>query len=221
VTIQNVTPEIGESLGISAKSGALINDVVAGGPAAKGGVMAGDVVMNVNGKGVTSASDLTRQVALVHAGQAIKLEVLRGGKHVNLTVISGMRPSESALGNGPTDDENQTDKPARPQLDRTNVLGMGLVILDDAARRRLGVKPEVMGVAVDQVGPNSIAGKAGLRRGDVVMRVGDMVVSKPAEVQAAADAAKKASRPLLMLINRNGRPQFLALKTVEDAPKAP
>ena len=225
VTIQNVTPEIGESLGISAKAGALVNDVVAGGPAAKGGVMAGDVVLNVNGKAITSASDLTRQVALAHAGQPIKLEVLRGGTHVQLTVISGLRPSEQTLGTTPNGDENQPSTPARPQIDRTNVLGMGLVPLDDAARRRLGVKPEVMGVAVDQVGPNSVAGKAGLRRGDVIVQVGDLTgdhaVTSPADVKAAADAATKAKRPLRMLINRNGRPQFLALKTVPDTPTAP
>ena len=221
VTIQNVTPEIGESLGIAAKDGALINDVVAGGPASKGGVMAGDVVLTVNGKAITSASDLTRQVALAHAGQAIKLEVLRGGKHVQLTVISGLRPSEATLGGASSDDENAPATPTRPQIDRTNVLGMGLVALDDGARRRLGVKPDVMGVAVDQVTPNSIAGKAGLRRGDVIMRVGDHAVTAAADVKAAADAATKAKRPLLMLINRNGRPQFVALKTVEDAPNTP
>jgi serine protease Do len=217
VTIQNVTPEIGESLGIPAKQGALVNDVVMGGPAEKGGVMAGDVVLQVNGKPVTSANDLTRQVALAHAGQAIKLEVLRSGKHVPLTVISGLRPTEAQLAGANNDDDNQPSAPARPQVDRTNVLGMGLVPLDDAARRRLGVKAGVAGVAIDQVSQTSTAGKAGLRRGDVIMRVGDHAVTQPAEVKAAADAATKAKRPLLLLINRNGRPQFVALKTVDDS----
>ncbi|HTK34858.1 MAG TPA: Do family serine endopeptidase [Caulobacteraceae bacterium] len=222
VTIQNVTPEIGESLGISAKSGALVNDVVSGGPADKGGVMSGDVVLNVNGKAITSASDLTRQVALAHAGQPIRLEVLRSGKHANLTVVSGVRPAEAQLTtNANGDDETQPNQPPRPQIDRTNVLGMGLVVLDDAARRRLSVKAGVNGVAIDQVAANSTAGKAGLRRGDVIMRVGDHPVTSPAEVKAAADAAQKAKRPLLLLISRNGRPQFLALKTVEDAAPAP
>jgi serine protease Do len=222
VTIQNVTPEIGESLGITAKSGALVNDVVAGGPADKGGVMAGDVVMNVNGKAITSASDLTRQVALAHSGQGIKLEVLRGGKHVNLTVVSGIRPSEGALNpNANGDDENAPNQPARPQIDRTNVMGMGLVVIDDGARRRLGIKPGLAGVAIDQVQATSIAGKAGLRRGDVILEAGEHKVTLPAEVKAAADAALKAKRPLLLRISRNGRPQYLALKTVEDPVIAP
>ena len=219
VTIQNVTPEIGESLGISAKQGALVNDIVSGGPAEKGGVMAGDVVMKVNGKDITSASDLTRQVAVARAGEAIKLEVLRGGKRIPLSVVSGVRPAEAALtpGDGTEDAPNQTP---RPQIDRTNVLGMGLVPLDEAARRRLAVRAGVNGVAVDTVQANSIAGKAGLRRGDVIQRVGDKTVAAPAEIVAAVDAARRANRPILLLINRNGRPQFVALRLTEEAAPA-
>ena len=217
VTIQNVTAEIGESLGIPAKEGALVNDVVAGGPAEKGGVMAGDVVLSVNGKSITSASDLTRQVALARAGEAIRLEVLRGGRHVNLQVISGLRPSEAQLSaNANGDDEDQPGPSQRPPVARTTVLGMGLTPLDDATRRRLGVRAGTNGVAIDTVQPTSAAGKAGLRRGDVIMRVGDRAVTAPAEVQMAAEAARRSSRPLLMLVNRNGRPVFIALKTTED-----
>ena len=217
VTIQNVTPDIADSLGIGAKQGALVNDVVAGGPAAKAGIMAGDVVMNVNGKGITSASDLTRQVALARAGDTIKLEVLRSGRRTVIPVVSGVRPSEAQLTqNGAGEEETQPNEPPRPQIQRTNVLGMGLVLLDDAARTRLGVRAGVNGVAVDTVSQTSAAGKAGLRRGDVIQRVGDQAVTMPAEVQAAADAAKKAKRPLLLLVSRNGRPEFVALKTVDD-----
>jgi serine protease Do len=219
VTIQDVSPEIGESLGITAKQGALVNDIVAGGPAEKGGVQAGDVVMKVNGKDITSASSLTREVANAKAGDTIRLEVLRSGRRVQLQVVSGVRPNEASLNGNSDDNQGGSGAPTpRPQIDRTNVLGMGLVPLDDAARRRLAIRPGVNGVAVDTVQTNSIAGRAGLRRGDVIVRVGDKTVTTPAEINTAVEAAKAAKRPVLLLINRAGRPQFLGLKTVEDTP---
>ncbi|OYX35854.1 MAG: hypothetical protein B7Y99_02990 [Caulobacterales bacterium 32-69-10] len=220
VTIQDVSTEIAESLGIPAKQGAMVNDIVDGGPAEKGGVMAGDVIMKVNGKDITSASSLTREVAVAKAGDTIRLEVLRSGRRVQLQVVSGVRPNESALNTSGEGGPNQGE-PSRPQIDRTNVLGMGLVPLDEAARRRLGVRAGVNGVAVDTVQTNSIAGRAGLRRGDVIERVGDKAATSPADVSAAVEAAKAAKKPVLLLINRNGRPQFLGLKTTEDAPATP
>ena len=116
VTIQNVTPEIGESLGISAKDGALVNDVVDGGPASKAGVMAGDVIMSVNGKKVTSASDLTRQVALAKAGDRLRIEVLRSGRHMTLQIVSGVRPSEAQLSSNTNDDDGSQGGQAEPQV---------------------------------------------------------------------------------------------------------
>jgi len=216
VTIQNVTPEIGESLGISAKDGALVNDVVDGGPASKAGVMAGDVIMSVNGKKVTSASDLTRQVALAKAGDRLRIEVLRSGRHMTLQIVSGVRPSEAQLSSNTNDDDGSQGGQAEPQVQRTNVLGMGLVPLDAAARQRLGVGADVQGVAIDRVQQASIAGRAGLRRGDVIVRVGDQSVTAPAQVETAVASARTAKRPVLLLISRNGRSQFIALKTAED-----
>ena len=158
VTIQNVTPEIAESLGIGAKQGALVNDVVSGGPADKGGVMAGDVVLSVNGKGVTSASDLTRQVRPGPApARPIKLEVLRGGKHVT----NHRRGFGRASLRGPAGDQRQRRRrrpspteppqaPGRPHHCARHGAG-------PARRRRAAAvaqrasRPRVTGVAIDQV----------------------------------------------------------------------
>jgi len=222
VTIQNVTPEIAESLGIQPKQGALVNDIVPGGPADKAGVQAGDVILSVNGKNITSASDLTRQVALARAGQSLQVVALRSGRRVNLQIVSGLRPSEAQLAQNNGGDEGQGGQsPSEPQATRTNVLGMQLVQLDAAARQRLGVRAGVEGVAVDQVQQASIAGRAGLRRGDVIVRVGDQTVTAPAQVQSAVEAARTAKRPVLLLINRNGRSQFVALRTVEEGATTP
>src|SRR5579859_3530756 len=96
-TIQNVTPEIAESMGMKGRKGALVAELVPGGPADKGGVQPGDVVVELNGHPVSSSVELTRMVALSHTGDMLHLSVVRDGKSRALDVRSGTRPSEAQL----------------------------------------------------------------------------------------------------------------------------
>ena len=96
-SMQAVTPEVADSLGLKSKKGALVAQVTAGGPASKAGLQTGDLVTRIDGHEVESQTDMTRQVALVSPGQDMHLTVLRDGRTQELTVRSGERPSEEAL----------------------------------------------------------------------------------------------------------------------------
>jgi len=96
-SIQAITPDVAESMGLKTKKGALVAQVNAGGPAAKGGLQTGDLITRIDGHEVASNSDLTRQVALVSPGQDMHLTVLRDGHVQEVTVRSGTRPSEEDL----------------------------------------------------------------------------------------------------------------------------
>ncbi len=96
-SMQGITPDVAESMGLKSKKGALVAQVTAGGPAAKAGLQTGDLVTRIDGHEVASQSDLTRQVAQVAPGQDMHLTVLRDGRLQELTVRSGERPSEEAL----------------------------------------------------------------------------------------------------------------------------
>jgi serine protease Do len=216
VTIQNVTPEVAESLGVEAKQGALVSDVVPDGPAARGGVRQGDIILSINGRPVASNTDLTRQVANARVGESLRLEVLREGRRQTLQVTSGTRPSEAELAGNENDPGGQTPTPRAPSA-VTNVLGMGLTTLDAAARTRLGIQAGVSGVAIESVSANSEAGRRGLRRGDVIQRIGDKPVTAPTEIEAAVAEARKTNRTaVLLLIVREGRPLFTALRLAEE-----
>ena len=213
--IQNVTPEIADSLGISGKKGALVAELTPGGPADRAGLQAGDVVLSLDGKPVDSSTELTRMVGDTHTGDIMHLEVLRAGKPVMVDVRSGVRPSEQELAKADNDkdDESNGGPPAAPAVPRPSALGMSYGPLDDTARRRYGIPPDVKGVVIESVQSTSDAGDKGLKRGDVIERVFDRTPAQPSDVLASIAEAKKAGRTsVLMEIHRDGRNIFVPIK---------
>ena len=210
--IQNFTTEMAEAQGMVPRKGAIIADLVAGGPAEKAGVLSGDVVTSVNGKSVTSSSEMTREVARTRAGDAIRLDILREGKPRTIEVKAGIRPSEAQL----TANDNAAptpDTPNTPKAERPSVLGLSLAPLDAPARKRFDLPATVKGVVIQGVSPTSDAGQKGLKPGDVIVRAGDRVAAGPSDVVAAVAAAKSAGRDgVLLLVYRDGRTLFILIK---------
>ncbi|MDB5460205.1 MAG: htrA, partial [Caulobacteraceae bacterium] len=96
-TVQPVTDEIAESLGVKGAKGALVADLTPGGPAARAGLQTGDLVTRIDDHEVLSNSDLTRRVGLVPVGGDIHLQVLRDGQVRQVTIRAGERPSEDKV----------------------------------------------------------------------------------------------------------------------------
>jgi serine protease Do len=216
-TIQNFTAEMAEAQGMGDQRGAIVSDLAPGGPSQRAGVVAGDVIVSINGHGVKSSSELTREVAKAHPGDVLKLDVIRDGKHRTVEVRSGTRPSEKELAANENTPGQGNGGSSGPQAQRAPaVLGLSLAPLDDVLRRQLGLAATVRGAVVLGVDANSDAGQKGLKRGDVIVRAGDATVASAAEVQAAVEAAKRAKRPSVLLgIYRGGRTLFLPLKIAE------
>jgi serine protease Do len=205
VSIGDVSKEVAESLGLRADQGALIARVEPGGPGARGGLQAGDVVTRVNGQPIKNANELTRRVATVRPGESIRLDVYRNGQNRTVTVTSGARPTREQLAARDNETEG-ADTPNGPaQVRGPAVLGMNLSALDEATRRRYSIDSAVRGVVIERVDPASDAGDKGVRRGDVITRINDREISSTADVQAAIEAARRLNRPsALVWINRGG-----------------
>lgn len=199
--VQDVTPDIAESLGLKGK-GALVAEVTAGGPAAQAGLQQGDVVLQVNGQEISSGSDLTRAVALARAGEPIRLHVRRDGQARDITVKSGLRPSEAALA------ANDRTGPSGGNSEDGRTLGsLGLQVAPDAQGK---------GVRVAGVDASSDAAQKGLRQGDMILRAGDKAVSTPADLKAAVAEAKKAGRKsVLLFVGRGGQHTFVPVEIGE------
>jgi len=188
--VQDVTAEIAESIGLKGK-GALVADLTPGGPAEKAGLKAGDVVTRVNGQPIESATDLTRAVGLVHGGDAIRLSVLREGRPQEVTVRSGVRPSEDQLASNDTSPGGRGDDGGK-----VTPGALGLSVAPD---------PQGKGVAIAGIESGSDAATKGLRRGDVILQAGGHPTHAAADVRAAVAEARKEGRKQVLLFIARGQ----------------
>lgn len=86
VTIQTVTQNLAKSFGMKEPKGALVGDVVKGGPAEKGGIKSGDIIVSFDGKSVNNSNYLPRLVAEVPVGKTVDVTVIRENKEVHLSI---------------------------------------------------------------------------------------------------------------------------------------
>jgi serine protease Do len=96
-TVQSLSPELADSLGLKSAHGVVVASMTPGGPSERAGLKPGDVIVSVNGDGVGSAAEVTRKVALARPGDEIRLGVLRSGERREIAVRSGLRPTEASL----------------------------------------------------------------------------------------------------------------------------
>lgn len=214
VSIQDFSAEMAEAQGLKDVKGAIVAEVVAGGPAAKAGLLPDDILVAVNGVKVADRSELTREVSKARPGEIIKMSILRDGKPRVVDVRSGTRPSENSLAVN-DDDQDQggaTPTPDKPSS-RVEALGLTLGPIDAAARQTYKIDSEVKGVLIVGVKGDSDAGEKGLAKGDVLANINGAPVATPAEVSAAVASAKKAGRTaVLAKVIRQNKPVFVPLK---------
>ena len=211
-SIQNFTSEMAEAQGLPGQKGAIVADLVPGGPSQKAGLSAGDLVVSVNGQRVRTSAELTREVAKASPGDVLHLDILRMGKAQTVDIRSGIRPSEKELASNDNKKEDQGPGKSGGSA-KSAVIGLTFAPLDDPTRRRLGIEGAVKGVVISAVDPNSDAAQKGVRPDDILVRAGDREVASVADFAAVVDAAKKASRQSVLVgIYRGGRTLFLPLK---------
>jgi len=203
-----VDEDAAAALGIPRNQGELLTGVTPGGPAARAGLRAADVVTAVNGQPVNPDNTLSRLVAGVKPGQQARLEYIRGGKTAVANVTVDARPTEQQLaattGQGGDDFSAEGDDTPQATVPAANALGVTVQPLTPTIARQIGVDSTVQGVVVAQVDASSDAGSK-LRRADVISAVNGAPVRTAADVTAAVAAAKAAGRPQVLLLVQRGR----------------
>jgi serine protease Do len=201
VQMQQITPDMEDALGLSSTNGVLVASVVPEGPAAKGGIKAGDVIVGFGDQPIKTLHDLGRDVANTPVGQKIQLKLLREAKPDTATVAIEQRK-----------DEELVARAEESQGGGQGALGLQLGALDQTTRQQLQIPQSVTGALITGVTPDSPAEEQGLREGDIVVRVDNTEIKSPNDVSEAVKKAGKAGKKAVaLLVNRKGGSTFVAV----------
>lgn len=200
VSIQQLTPDLAANMGTKPKRGVLLGDVVPGGPAAKSGLAAGDIVTTVNGQAVTDPGQLMSRIARISPGSNADLKILRDGEEQSFSVKLGKRPGSNAPG------ETKAEK-----APETNKLGLSVQPLDKALREQFKLNEDESGLAVTDVAAGSAAELAGLQPGDVILAAGGKSMTSADQFNELT-AKTTAEKGLLLRVKRGEASRFIVIK---------
>jgi serine protease Do len=198
VQIQPITSDIAESLGLKGTEGALVDEPQADSPAAKAGILSGDVITAANGHVVKDAHDLAKQIGSMTPGTTVKLTVWRKGEEKSFSLTLGELP-KSREARATNSDSEATDA-GLPKL------GMTVAPAEEVA----GSGSE--GVVVTKVDPDGVASEHGLKSGDIILEVGGSKVASAADVRKAmGEAQKNGKHAVLMRVKSDNTTKFVAI----------
>ena len=195
--IQTLTSDLAQSFGFEGTEGVLISDLVVDGPAEKAGLKPGDIVVELDGEAMTSASKLRNAIASMPVGTKAKVRVFRGGDEEVFEVTLGQleRSGKGFVRHG--------------MLDKS--IGISVKTLTPEMSRQLGYEDET-GVVVTEVDPASAAARAGIRVNDLITSINGNDV-RDAEDFRAAISDSDLSKGIRMKVTSEGFGRFVFMRS--------
>ena len=204
VEIMELTKDLAEGFGLDRPRGALIARVMADSPAEAGGIEDEDIIIRFNGEEISRAGELPHWVGRTPVGEASEVVVFRGGKEVTLSVVLGELPENPQTASG----------------GRSGGAGqqsaLGVTVRDLASNRRneLDVDGGAEVVAVE-----GIAEEAGMRVGDVVLRMKGRVIDDADTLREVTEAAEPGDVIPVLVLRQQGnaaRRSYITLRVPEE-----
>lgn len=204
IFIQNITSDTAKALDLKDLSGVLVSDVQKGSAAEKAGVKRGDIITAINGEKIEDSNVFRNKVAGSAPGTDITLSIVRDGQHQDLTAkldefdANAASKTQSGDDNGDASPEKESGK-----------LGLSLQPVTPQIAHQLNLS-STDGLVITELDPTGPAAEAGLARGDVILEINRQAVTSVDEVKTVLEKAD--SRPVLLLIARQGRTIYLTVR---------
>ena len=190
VSIQEVTSELAEALGMEIPKGALVSQIIEDSPAEKSGLKEEDVILFFDGEEIFYSSDLPLTVGFIRPESKVNAMILRDGKKKTVQVTVGELPKDPALA-----------------FENTQQNFLGLVVENQANDNQ---RSSVEGVLVTSVDPDGIAYESGIRRGDIIYSLARTRIENVNEFKEVLSELDNQRRTTIG-ISRNGNKRILSL----------
>lgn len=194
ISIQEITPELAEGLGLKDQAGVLVVEVSPGGAAHKAGIKAGDVITEFNGEQVKNSRKLQILVAEAPVNKEIKVSIIRNDKKEDLVIK--------------IDDKEATAK--KQSKDSFAISGITFSDINNEIRQKFSIKEKIEGVLVTSVAKNEK--HYGLRVGDLVLALNQQHIINIDQFKKAYDTAKRLQKKnVVLLVKRYGTHLFIPI----------
>jgi serine protease Do len=198
-----VSKDMAQALGLSAPAGALLTTVKPGGPADKGGLQRGDVIVEFNGRPVPDNNGLVGLVVATKPGTTVPVTVYRNKEKKTLNVTVAELDLEAEQ-NEPLSRRNAPDEPTPTGF------GMQVGPITPEIARELDLPRNRTGAVVMDVDRNSPAANAGIRPNDLIIEVNHQPVSNVSQVQRELQRATPG-QPMFLVVWRDGQEVFVTM----------
>ncbi len=194
VTLSDVDEDMAEYFELKGVKGVILPEVVPDSAAEKAGIKRGDIIVEFDGTAVESADSLRKRVAMLKPGTKVEIVVLRDGKRKTVTAVLDERPKREGLASG--------------KSETLEAIGISVQNLTDELARRFGYEG-MEGVIVTKVEAGSLANRAGINPGTLIIEVNKKPVTSAKQFNKVIKEAKKDGNVLLYLYNGKYRRYIL------------
>lgn len=196
VSVQDITPEIAESMNMKEAKGAFVVEVSKDSPAEKAGILTTDIITKFDDQEINEMKILPKTVAKTEVGKIIKITILRQGKVKTLKVTIEKMKDDG----GKKQDVKKLDK---KQLNKqtSQILGLTLAELNAQIKSNKD-SSSIKGLLVVDINAKSEAAEKGIMVNDIILSANQTLISSIEELNAIIEEAKKTTKKLFLFVKR-------------------